>query len=580
MAFYLKGEAGKALDATFRRVGSDLVITNAVLEFENLGVDRLSWMAKTIDLEATETILPDVGQMVELYQGTLPTPTRYFRGWVTSARAKNHGTVVTVEGPAQWLRKMTIDTSVGGDTRPQIQFAQQSVATSIAALVNRAIALGAPIALGTVATMFTIPAQQISMVTFLDVLAELVRWVPDAVVWWDYSGTGTPALNVWRRAGLTATAYGAGAGTPLTDYDVTGRGDLVPSRVEIKYQGRAVSGVRQYLTQADGSAAAGRVQVIGLSGEEMSDFLPTDDIESYQLQTTNANQTANNLKPFILARLPEVIESRSYYSGQPTDTRVTLADGESVELEKGSGSGGAKFYYNQPPLKFTNVQTGLEESRVGKSLLITADPPDWLPGLLGGGTKVRVSGRIYRLEESTLYTGFGVGGIDAPAGPAWAVAFPWSQVYLLNGYYPSSTVPGYPWARVFMTALDFEFESYLVAGSYPALSMAYKPQDFQFNAPPTGLAATLRGIQNFTPYEGNIILKFVPGTPPPTNHLSQKISLTGVQSHLATMDAMVRRATHDLGQGITRIELGAPARFAFDRLTDRIHGRKQSNITL
>lgn len=574
MPYYLKGEAGKAMNATFREVGADLKIVSGQLVFENLGIDTLTWTARTFDLVAGETILPDVGQIVELYQGTLPTPTRYFRGWVTEAKATNYGTVVKVEGPAVWLKKMTVS---DGNGRPTMYFGQQSVSTSITSLITQAIALGAPIALGSIASTYTIAEQQISMATFLDVLAELVRWVPDGVVWWDYSGTGTPSMNMWRRSGLTVGNFVTGDGSPLENYQATGRPDLVPSQVSIKYRTRASTGTRLYAEQADGSLVVGRVQTIGLSGEEMSDFLPADDIQYTQIQSIDANQTTNNLKPYILARLPEIIESRTYFGGQPTDTRVTMANGNTIE---GTTSLGAKIYYSQPNLKFTNVLTGAEESRVGKYLLVSAPPPDWAAGALGNGPKVRVSGRIYILQETYLYKSLSkTDWMDAPAYPAWSIAFPWNQSWQMKGLQPSGTVSGYPWAEVFFNALDFEFESYLIPYSFPSLTTLWKPQTFTFRTPPSGLAANLRSAQNFTPYEGQMEIKWQ-DPQAPYNWLQAKMNITGGQSHLATMDAMVKRVTHDLAARTTRLELGAPARFTFGTLSSRMRGSSQRAIAI
>lgn len=578
MSYDIKGESGKTLDATTRVLGADLKVVNATLRFESLGMDRLSWTARTIDLEAGETILPDVGQRVDLYQGA----TRHFRGWVTEARQSNYGTVVVAEGPWMWLRKMPITTSRTQFTttadRATVVFNAGNVATHITALLNRAIALGAPIAIGTIATCYTIPKLQLSLMSFADALAELVRWVPDAVGWWNYSGTGTPTFNLSRRGGMSATSYAAGSGD-LTGYEVTGRPDLIPARVEIQYIDRDATGLPLYASQADGTAVVGRTQIIPVSGRELDTFLPPDEYDQFQVQTVDANQTLNNIKPWLMLSVPEVVTSRTQFLGRPNPTEVTLANGEVIVLPNSTSGGLGSYSFPQPTLKFQNPETGATISRVGKRLLVTKEPPEWAEGVLANAERVKVSGRIYVLEESTLLNSSGGGGIDAPAAPDWQGAFPWQTSFLMNGYKASTTLVGYPWARVYFLALDFEFETYLTTSNYPVPTTVYRPQEYDYNAPPAGLAAALRTAQNFTPYEGR--MEFKSAAPPAlANPLSGLVQITSAQTALATMGAMVKAATYDLLNWSTRLELGGPARFAIGTLAARVRGTPQTNIEI
>lgn len=582
MAYDIKGEAGKALDATVRGLGSDLKAVNATLRLESLAADRLSWQARTVDINAAETIIPDVGQQVELYKGAA----RAFRGWVTEARANNYGTTVVVEGPWQWLRKMAITSSQTSFTstadRATIIFNSGTVQAHLTTLLNRAIALDAPIAIGTIAAAYTIPKLQLSLMTFADAVAELLRWVPDAVAWWDYSGTGTPTFNVSRRGGMGTTSYAAGT-AELESYEITGRPDLVPARVEIQYVDRDAAGLPLYATQADGTATAGRTQIIPVSGKELDTFLPPDDYDSYTVQTVNANQTKDLLKPALMAFIPEVRNSRTRFTGRPNPTEVILADGEAITLQASTSGGLGTYQYPTVPLNFTDPNTGLAVSRVGKQLVVDfqsqTPPPDWALDVLANAEKVKVSGRIYLLEESTLLNSSGGGGIDAPPPPEWQLAFPWPTSFLLNGYRASTTILGYPWARVYLLALDFEFETYLTTSSYLVPTTIYKPQDYDFNAPPAGLAANLRTAQNFTPYEGSLLLKNE-AAPTLTNELQYLVNITGAQAALATMGALPKAVTWDLLNFTTRIDLGAPARFATGTLANRVRQTPQTNIEI
>jgi hypothetical protein len=581
--YIIKGESGETLDATDRFLGADLLAVNASLRFENLGPDVLTWTCRTESLTAGETIIPDVGQRVELWDST--GSQRYFRGWVTQARATNFGVQVVIEGPWQWLQKIDVTTSLTSittDTRPTIIFNEATIASNITALLNRAIALGAPIAIGTFALTYNIPKLQLSMMSCADVLAELMRWVPDCVGWWDYTGTGsgTPTFNLSRRPTMDPQTLDVG-NSALVDFDLTGRPDLVPSRIEIKYIERQADGRPTYQVQAAGtsvgSTPVGKNQTIGLSGKELDTFLPPDDYQSYTAKTSNANDTLNNTRIQLLPMIPEVAASRAQFSGRPNATDVTLANGETITLQT-SVSGVGTRIYPQPALQFLNPDTGLAISRIGKRFVSSPEPPEWADGVFANVEKVRITGRIYRIVESTLLNSLGAGGIDAPGIEDWAVAFPWSSQLLLTGYRPSTTILGYPWARVYLYALDFEVDTFLTTSPIGS-STIYKPQDFDYLAPPASLATNLLAVQGFTPYDGSIRLQ-ANSLGSLLNYLQYKINITGAHSGLSTAGALVRVTTYDLASQSIDLEIGAPSRFNFAALGGKVRQTPQTNITI
>ena len=585
--YIIKGETGKTLDQTDHFLGADLLAVNASLRFENLGPDVLSWTCRTESIDAGETIIPEVGQRIELWGAT--GATRYFRGWVTQARATNFGVQVVAEGPWQWLRKIDITsslTSVSPDTRPTIIFNEATVSANITALLNRAIDLGAPIAIGTIASTFTIPKLQLSMMTCADVLAELMRWVPDCVGWWSYAGSGTPTFNLSRRAGMTATTFAVGT-APLEDFDLTGRPDLVPSRVEVKFIERTAAGLPEYKTQADGTAATGRVQVIGLSGKELDTFLPPDDYESYTAQTVSANQTTGLLEPSILAMLPQVTDSRAQFANYPRPQDVVLADGEILKFYRtvGSRASYAGFLtFTEPRLLFLDAETGAEVSRVGKNLVISQAAPEWAEDVFANAQKVRIKGRVYRLEPSTRYdfTGTSLVTTDVQNEPLWSQSFPWtatfSASYVAIIEPPANTNPDLANA-VFHNHLDFEIDGFLTTSTYSTPTTVYKPQDYEYLSPPANLASNLRSAQNFTPFEGSIRLVYS-ALPALTNELQYKFNITGAQSSLTAAGALPRAVTYDLAGQSVDIEIGAPSRFNFSTLGGKVRQTPQTNITI
>ena len=581
--YTIRGQAGQALAGNFR-LGRDLKAVNASLTFENLGPDILQWTCRTKDLNAADTVIPSVGQQIELWDEA--NATRFFRGNVTQARVTNYGVQVIVEGPWQWLRKIDVTTSqtLNGSTqdRPTVVFNEGSVSSHITALLTRAIAAGAQVGIGSIATTFTVPKLQLSMMTFADVLAELMRWVPDCIGWWDYSGSGTPTFNLSRRGTLPATTYALGT-APLESFDMTGRQDLQPSRVEVKFTARATDQRPQFNEQVAGTAVAGRVQVIGLSGKELDTFLPADEYGSAVVQTTAANVTAGTLEPSILNLLPEVQTSRAAYPGLPGTSDVILANGESLTTNSAIGGGGGTTYNTvMPTIQWINPETGAPVSVVGKNLLLTTNPPDWLN--LANSERVKLTGRIYAISPSIIYKSpYGPGDSADPAAlPAWASAFGWSATIPLPGYTAATSFAQpfpYDRYRVNVLALDFELDVILTTSSYPTATTLYRQQDYEYLAPPANLATNLLAAQAFVPYEGNIRLKYG-NLPPITNGLASKYRLTGSVAELATADALARAVTYDLAAQSVDIDLGAPARFSFGTLGGKVRQSPQTNITI
>lgn len=587
--YIIKGEAGKTLNASDHLLGADLLGVNASLRFENLGPDVLQWTCRTESIDAAETTIPDVGQRVELWDssGTF----RYFRGWVTQARATNYGVQVVAEGPWMWLQKIDITTDQAGlvntQERPTIIFNAATVTSNVTALLNRAITLGAPIAIGTIASTFTIPKLQLSMMTCADVLAELMRWVPDCVGWWDYNGSGTPTFNLSRRSGMSATTFTVGT-SPLVDFDLTGRDDLKPARVEIKYIARTTAGLPEYLTQSDGTAATGRVQVIGMSGKELDTFLPPDDYQNYTAVTAALN-TSLAINNAVKAIIPQVVESRAKFGGYPrvgNDNDANLSNGETLHYGNFIGrqmeQNSSYFAQVQPTLQFTNPETGAAVSTSGKYLVIGQAQPDWAKDAYANAQKVRITGRLYRAQNKTR-NHYLNNVVETYTEPDWSSAFAWT-VREDTGYYywgaskpTSSTVTeGF---TVYFNYLDFELEAILTTSNYATPYTIYKPQDYDYLAPPSGLAANLRSAQNFTPYEGNLRLVYS-GSTPLTNYLQYKVNLSGSQAALATAGGLLKAATFDLANAALDLEVGAPARFNFSTLGGKVRQTPQTNITI
>lgn len=576
MALTLQGQAGKALDASLRTPAL-LKIRDLALRTESLADDSLSWTARTQDLLGTMTILPDVEQTVSLFDDGV----RIFHGHVSDPRDIPYGTRVTVMGPWWWLRRIQLTgTGTAGD-RPTIELPAGTVKANLTTLLNRAIAKGAPIRIGTIADTLTIPLQRLAEMSFADAIADQLRWIADGVAWWDYS-SGLPAFNLTRRAGALDTTYALGAGVgQVFDFDVSPQTEHQASRVELSYMVRGAGGVPAQAMQASGTAAPGRTQTIAISGPERDTFVPADNYASVTVQTTAANVSVSTLEPHILNILPEVLTSRAAYPGSPSTSDVTLANGESLVTNSAIGGGGGTNYSTvMPTLQWLNPVTGLPVSVAGKNLVLTAEPPDWLT--LAGSERVKLTGRIYAVSPVINYKSpYGPSdSADPLALPAWASAFGWSGTIPLPGYtsLTSFTQPfPYDRFRVNVLALDFEIEVLLTTASYPTATLVNRPQAFDYLAPPAGMAAALLGMQSWTPWKGFIARKGVAFDP---SALRRRYNLSGGRAAHATMGALPKAIVHEFRGRTTTIELGSPTRHDAGSLAQRFRQPATTNITI
>jgi hypothetical protein len=385
---------------------------------------------------------------------------------------------------------------------------------------------------------------------------------------------------------MTATTFAVGT-APLEDFDLTGRPDLVPSRVEVKFIERTADGRPEYKTQADGTAATGRVQVIGLSGKELDTFLPPDDYESYDAQTVSANQTISNLQPSILSMLPQVTDSRNQFAGDPRNAEVTLANGETLKWFEAVGSRqtwAGVTLFTEPKLQFIDAENGTPVSPIGKNLVVSQTAPEWAADVFTGGQKIRIKGRIYRLELNKKYdfTGTQLVTTNVMAEPKWSQAFPWSASFFAAHYTTNEPIglnnPDLAYS-VYHNHFDFEIDAVFTTATYATPTTFYKPQDYEYLSPPANLASNLRSAQNFTPFEGSIRLVYS-ALPALTNELQYKFNITGAQSSLTAAGALPRAVNYDLAGQSVDIEIGAPSRFNFSTLGGKVRQTPQTNITI
>lgn len=532
MGWQIKGESGATLDdtlRTFEEIGAE----GWELTFQSLAEDTLTWSAATADATGTGTIIPDAGQIIEVFHDSV----RRFRGHVAMPRVGLKSVVVQVYGPWWWMDRIALTSTVADATgatgeRAQFVFPTQDIKTSIETLIDRMIAQDVPIIRGTVDAMFSVPKISLSDTSFAAALTELLRWVPDQVAWFDYTGTtGTdPILNISRRGAMTAETLTVGT-DPIETADLVPRLDLEVARAEINYVTRQAStGKPQWAAQTAGTTAAGKRQIITVSGPEIVDFLPLDDFASGTIQTTQLAASGAMAQIYD----PVIADAVAGYGSIPWATGADYGIfPSSPRLTSGSG-----FLVS------------------GKYRITAGTLTDWMKEDHSiTVSRYRVSGWLYN---------------QYPASPGHGAAVTYLKTIgrAYSGYHAGSAT------YTFIVFVDYEVE--VIDVSYPSLTTLYKAWDYDYLTPPAGLATNLQAAQNWVPWEGRIQL--VGDDVDGQNLLAKKFHLAGAYSACASMGALAKSIAYDGTRKRTTITLGSPARSDFGTLVSRIRRNPQDNI--
>lgn len=575
MSWTIKGEAGKALDATVRTLTS-LNVDSAKLSLASLDADHFEWTAATTDAAGSGTIIPDAGQIIEVFH----SGTRRFRGHVTIPRVRTGRGQVRAEGAWWWwqripLTQLQADDEAATKERPSYVFPTQSLKTTLEALIDRAIANGVPIIRGTVAAMFDFPRITLAEKSCAQALADLLSICPDAVAYYDYSGaTGTfPTLHITRRAGMTAETLALGTDA-IETLDLAPRLDLEVASIKIGSVTRnATTGANQFAEQTAGTPAAGKNQIIVTSGPEITDFLPRDQFDSFACQSIalpttgvlyeNVTAASSAVNPgtnststgafyqFITANDQTMIRVKQ--KAPSLTPRVSLG-GRHAYAAFSNGTGGTGILTGRPELFSKVSPAGL--------YVVTSDAqvPEWARSDNG-----------WTVEQATLdywVMLYSSGSTEPSWYSTYAIEFGGAR----HQGYVTPYGSNYGFGAYWKGSLPVQ----IISASYASLTTIYRQWDYDYLTPPAGLAAELLAAQNWIPYQGRITT--VADTQDGAQKLQNKFRVTGGYSPHATMDALPRRIDYDLIQLRRTVELGAPARTDFGTLASRFRRSPKDNI--
>lgn len=208
-----------------------------------------------------------VGQDVAITRDGTP----WFRGRVDQLVGQGGGgsqrTGVVVAGPWWWLEHIPYmqywrvwkSTALGYDPSGRVLLGWSgsgwmTTGEQVRAIVNWAIARGAPIQLGTVADGIKIPIDEVHDLFCSEAIRRMLRIHPDWVGWFDYS-TNPPTFHAGPRSGLTAKSVALTDGWSAPE--VRPRYDLRVPSVRICFERTASNGKREFVIEVAPSGATG-----------------------------------------------------------------------------------------------------------------------------------------------------------------------------------------------------------------------------------------------------------------------------------------------------------------------------------
>lgn len=546
----IKGEAGKTLDATERTLEA-IQAVGLQVAFRGLASDEMTWQIWLKDPSEISTYVPDAGQRVTLFLNG----DRYFTGHVTGRKpsfsAAQWGYSITVSGPWYWLTKTPLSSEIPDETtvvqeRTVYLFRTGSLSNHLISLVARAMDLGMPLSLGSIATTATVPRLSLREMSLAEAFSELMRLCVDGMLYYDHSGPdGTqPQLCVQRRNSATAVEITpALVCTPSLSLEP--RYDLQVSALKLIYAARETYGATRanaYKSISAGVSAGGLPdrQLITVSGPEPGLGLPQDFTDSV---TVRSRAMSGNLGDALeiwhdLLKAGEAsLDGLEVFSEANSDTAfgittewptdplliITDADGTDIDLAEWP------YYLTKGEIKNWWEKDGIEsvQARVTATVATSVIQDTTDPG---------------------------------PDTPKWArvLGATGSNHFVIDG---GQLRVRYVWTAHVSTVVP------LVKTLWLADTLLIRQEDWGWFNPPAGFAEYLLETQNWVPWEGQVSIA---GDETPANNLvGAVLNIAEWVPECATMRAMISGYTVTPATGEITFTLGPPARHSFRDLVNR-----------
>lgn len=546
----IKGEAGKTLDATVRTLEAARA-SGLQVAFRGLASDEMTWQIWLADPSEISSYVPDAGQRVSLFLNG----DRYFTGHVTGRKpsfsAAQWGYSITVSGPWYWLAKTPLSSEIPDETtvvqeRSIYLFRTGLLTAHLASLAARAISLGMPLSLGSLATTATVPRLSLREMSLAEAFSELMRLCVDGMIYFDHSGPdGTQPQLIMQRRNLATAVQITPALVCTPTLSLEPRYDLQISALKLIYATRQTYGSTRasaYQSTSAGVSAGGLPdrQLITVSGPEPGLGLPQDLTDSV---TVRSRAISGNIGDALeiwhdLLKAGEAsLDGIEVFSEASSDTAVgittewptdplliiTDADGTDISLTEWP------YYLTQGEIKNWWEKDGIEaiQARVTATVATSVIQDTTDPG---------------------------------PETPKWArvLGATGSNHFVIDG---GILKVRYVWTAHVSTVVP------LVKTLWSADTLLIRQEDWGWFYPPAGFADYLLETQNWVPWEGQVTI--ASDETPAHNLVGAVLNIAEWVPECANMRAMISGYTVTPATGEITFTLGPPARHSFRDLVNR-----------
>lgn len=559
----IKGQAGKTVDAAARSPEA-LHASGMIVHFKSLATDELTWTVWLKSASEISTLVPDEGQRISLYLNG----DRYFTGHVTGREpifsAGQWGYSITASGPWWWLAQTPITSEIPDETTVVQERAIYILNTGspsgwLTSIVSRAVALGLPVSLGSIATCGNCPHISLREMSLGEAISEVMRLVVDGHVYFDHSGLdGTyPALCMQRRTPASTVEINI-TSVAVNTLKLRPRYELQISELHINHTERQTYNnqrVNAFKTSAAGASTGVRPdrQIITVTGPELGLGLPQDltDFVVVKSRAISGNiGDALNLYHDLLkagqASLAGVDvyaddETTDVYAGLPVtwpeDPLLIVTDPEGNDLDLATWP----YYLTQGEIKDWWAKDGIESMQARITATVASK------SLLLGITE------------------------DAPEAPKWArVLGATGRSYLVNEPGTGTLKVRYVWQASVSAVVP------LVKTSWAASTTLIRQEDWAWFNPPAGFAAYLLETQNWVPWEGSVPI--ATDDTPVNNLVGCTLNIAGWVPECAAMRAMISGYSVTPATGQITFTLGPPVRHSYRDLVNRFRQTGADNI--
>lgn len=217
----------------------------------NLGKDQLSLKVTSNRFER----IFEAGSEIAIYKDHQ----RFFQGVVTRvpsfAKADQQFVTYEVEGPFWylqnlvyeqcWLQKKNLGGALGASLEPvrksRVVLGQDAAGHPLSAkgqildILEYVRHCGGKFAIGEVDADFPLPLDECRDLSCAEALSRVLRWAPDAVLFFNYDRDGLPELNLRRQKNQVPLVFDIET-SPLKKLEITPRHDLQVPSVVLKYE--------------------------------------------------------------------------------------------------------------------------------------------------------------------------------------------------------------------------------------------------------------------------------------------------------------------------------------------------------